>query len=123
VRLIASAIVGAIATSPSYAGDDDLDWAAGVGSRLCRDLATISDEELIAWVQGYWTGANLYLGGSDLCLERAEIGALEAGDVRSTIGKECSGAADRSIMVSAFNAMKRLKPIDGSGAANCGVTQ
>ncbi len=88
--------------------------------RLCSELENIADGELVSWVQGYWTGANLYLGGSDLCAERANINGIDVLNTRILLKLHCKSIQNYPIMMSAFNALKGLPKIAGSRAASCG---
>ena len=96
-----------------------LDWADGVGLQACSQLATIEDRELLPWVRGYWTGANLYLGGSDLCMERAHVVDVSDRHIRSMLDVHCAPFPEAPIMVAAFNALKGLPTVEGSRAAAC----
>lgn len=96
------------------------DWAAGVGLKFCKDIKRIPDTELVPWVSGYWTGANLYLGSTDLCEERAAISQMSASAVRALLDAQCRLIEDQKIMVAAFNALKSIPKIPGSRAAACG---
>ena len=109
------------ALSAGNAGAESrLNWAAGTGLILCNELQSVSDQDLIGWVQGYWTGANLYLGGTDLCVERADISAFDVSSIRTLIEVQCGPIKDHPIMVAAFNALKGLPTVPGSRAAGCG---
>ena len=85
----------------------------------CSQLSSISEADLVAWVQGYWTGANLYLGGTDLCRERAAISNVSASAIRGLIEKQCTPLVDAPIMAAAFNALKALPTLPGSRSAGC----
>jgi len=100
--------------------DRELEWTRGVGMTLCRDLASIEDQRLSDWIFGYWTGANLYLGGTDLCLERAAISGISDSTVRTLLEVHCAPIQDSPIMMAAFNALKGLPKDHGSRAAACG---
>lgn len=111
-----------IATLPigDAVAESRLDWATGIGMTLCEELQTVSDQDLTNWVQGYWTGANLYLGGTDLCAERADISAIDASSIRTLIKIQCGPIEDHPIMFAAFNALKGLPTVLGSRSAGCG---
>lgn len=96
-----------------------LGWASGVGTESCENLELIPESNLISWVKGYWTGANLYLGGTDLCLERASIETFPQSRIKQIIQEHCSEIGGASIMFAAFNALKSLPTIEGSRAAAC----
>ena len=106
-----------IATSAS--AGNGFEWASGVGTTPCSELSSISDTELAAWVHGYWTGANLYLGGTDLCEERSAIANVDSSAVRTLIEVHCVPVPNKEIMFSAFNALKGLPKIPGSRSAAC----
>ncbi len=109
------ATCGTIASAQS-----ELTWTSGAGMTLCRQLPSLADTDLVPWVQGYWTGANLYLGGTDLCLERAQIDNLGISAIRTLIEVQCEPIPDHPIMFAAFNALKGLPKIAGAKAAACG---
>jgi hypothetical protein len=88
----------------------------------CSQLAEVSDVELVSWVQGYWTGANLYLGSGDLCEGRSSVVDLDANAIRTVIEVHCAPIQNSEIMFAAFNALKGLPKIEGSRAAVCGGT-
>ena len=111
-----------VATATEVSAQGDLDWTAGVGMTPCNQLAQVPDDELTAWVQGYWTGANLYLGSGDLCVERSSIVGLDANAIRTVIEVHCAPIQNSEIMFAAFNALKGLPKIEGSRAAVCGGT-
>lgn len=113
------AVAAGLAASGIDANAEDFGWADGLGLRPCSELELVSDEALVAWTQGYWSGANLYLGSSDLCSERANISALGEGDIRGLISAHCRYVPDSFIMMAAFNALKNLPPLPGSRAASC----
>ncbi len=119
--VVASAALFVAATAAASA-QGDLDWTAGVGMTPCNQLAQVSDDELVSWVQGYWTGANLYLGSGDLCAERSSIVGLDANAIRTVIEVQCGPIQNSEIMFAAFNALKGLPKIQGSRAAVCGGT-
>ena len=96
-----------------------LQWTDGVGMQLCSQLASVGDDALMPWVQGYWTGANLYLGGTDLCLERAVIPDIPLQNIRPLLEVHCAPYPDAPIMVAAFNALKGLPTVHGSRTAGC----
>ena len=99
----------------------DLGWTAGVGMEPCSALASIGDSELLPWIEGYWTGANLYLGGSDLCVERAWIERVPVDTIRPLLVVQCASIpGDTPIMMAAFDALKGLPKLEGSRAAACG---
>lgn len=108
-----------LAGQPAFP-ESGLPWTDGVGMRPCRELDKISDGELIPWVRGYWTGANLYLGGTDLCAERAHISGIEVHDIRAYLRVHCSEMPDSPIMMSAFSSLRGLPTVEGSRAAACG---
>ena len=98
----------------------NLDWASGIGMRLCSSLSEVNESELENWVRGYWTGANLYIGGGDLCTERADLKHVSTNDIKSQITVHCSSIPDSPIMMAAFNALNGLPKVPGSRAAKCG---
>jgi hypothetical protein len=99
--------------------ESKLSWADGVGMRPCSELDAVADDQLIPWVRGYWTGANLYLGGSDVCTERAHIAGIATADVRSLVRVHCADIQESPIMFAAFNALKGLPTVAGSRSAGC----
>ena len=119
---LAAATVGFCVWSVAAFAQGDLDWSAGVGMTPCKELSSISDAELIPWVQGYWTGANLYLGGADLCSKRASIVGIDTATVRTLIEVQCAPIQESEIMFAVFNALKNLPKLEGSRAAACGGT-
>jgi hypothetical protein len=107
------------AALPAAGEEDRFAWADGVGMRPCTELETIADSDLIPWVRGYWTGANLYLGSSHLCVERARIAGIAAADIRVLLRVHCTGIENGTIMTSAFNVLRGLPTLKGSRAAVC----
>jgi hypothetical protein len=91
--------------------------------RHCSELEAIPDDELMSWVRGYWTGANLYLGSSDLCVERARVVGIENADIRTLLRVNCSGIQESPIMMSAFNALRGLPTVEGSRASKCAAQE
>lgn len=118
VRLWAGLSLAVLVTGQARA-ESQSEWSAGVGTTACNSLESISDADLISWVQGYWTGANLYLGGSDSCVERAAISAIDQKAIRTLIEIQCGPIEDSAIMFAAFNALKRMPKVPGSRAAKC----
>lgn len=116
--MLGAAIVTLVFTAGPLAAQG-LDWADGVGMIACSQLSEVEDSELVAWIQGYWSGANLYLGSTDLCLERAHITNVPASSVRTLIEVQCAPFPDAPIMIAAFNALKGLPTLPGSRAARC----
>jgi hypothetical protein len=116
---VSIATVLAVLSAENAGAESRLDWATGAGMVLCSELHSVSDQDLIGWVQGYWTGANLYLGGTDLCVERADISALDVSSIRTLIDVQCGPIKDHPIMFAAFNALKGLPTVPGSRAAGC----
>ena len=110
----------AVLFSSSVRAEQRIDWAGGVGMALCSDLALLDDQRLSDWVFGYWTGANLYLGGTDLCVERASIVGIPTSSVRALMEVHCAPIQDSPIMFAAFNSLKGLPKNIGSRAAACG---
>lgn len=98
----------------------ELAWTDGIGSIACSKLGSVEDQALVDWVQGYWTGANLYLGGTDVCAERANITQVDPSLIRTIIDVQCVLIPDQPIMVAAFNALNGLPKLEGSRAAACG---
>lgn len=88
----------------------------------CGRLSSVAEADLVNWVRGYWTGANLYLGSDDLCLERAATADVPDAAIRVLIEVHCAPiiGKDGVIMMAAFNALKGLPTLPGSFAAACG---
>ncbi|MGB0507741.1 MAG: hypothetical protein ACPGGK_16260 [Pikeienuella sp.] len=99
--------------------ENQLGWSGGVGTAPCTEVGSISEQRLQDWVLGYWTGANLYVGGNDLCRERAAISGISSKNMRSIIENHCKHLPNHSVMVAAFNALKELPTISGSRSAKC----
>ena len=119
-RTLTSAIILVLFSAGPVIAESRLDWTNGVGMTPCSRLATIDEADLVAWVQGYWAGANLYLGGSDLCRERAAIFDVPPTTIRALIEIQCASLQDQPIMTAAFNALEGLPTLSGSRAAACG---
>lgn len=113
------AIALCVMTSASASESDELEWTAGIGLQSCRDLHVLNPDSLFDWMQGYWTGANLCLGGTDLCLERASIAKLDKSQALTALKFHCAEIGDSQIMFAAFNALKGLPSLEGSRAAGC----
>jgi len=121
VRPVAAALsIGWLlaAISPALA-EQQFRWTSGVGMQSCASLDDIPNATLVPWIRGYWTGANLYLGSGDLCLERASIAEISPAQIRATIEVHCSSLGDNAIMFAAFNALKGLPTLQGSRSAGC----
>ena len=122
MRFLAATLALLVAVATAASAQGDLDWTAGVGITPCSELAKVPDDELVSWVQGFWTGANLYLGSGDLCEERSSFVNLDTKAIRTIIEVHCAPIQNSEIMFAAFNALKGLPKIEGSRAAVCGGT-
>ena len=110
--------VAMMLVTPSTISAQELGWVSGIGEMPCSEMDSVGDAELIPWVQGYWTGANLYLGGTDTCQERRAVSGLTDEALREQLDQQCVAGA--SIMVAAYNALKSIPNIPGTSAAECG---
>lgn len=115
------AAIAIVLLAPSSRATSELPWTAGIGLQSCVDLDALESRRVYDWVQGYWTGANLYLGGTDLCLERGIIAPISESDAIAALRVNCAPLGDSPIMFAAFNALKGLPMLEGSRAAGCEV--
>ncbi|MGR3515018.1 MAG: hypothetical protein ACU0GG_19830 [Paracoccaceae bacterium] len=119
----ALALGALVFSSTAVRATEELAWTAGIGLERCGDLEELDNARVYGWLQGYWTGANLYLGGTDLCLERGVIAPISQSDAIAVLRVHCAPIQNYPIMFAAFNALKGIPKLEGSKAAGCGVEE
>ena len=120
MKLIAPLLTALGFCATEVGADDRADlWTSGIGLLGCDQIANVPEERLSDWVQGYWSGANLYLGGSDLCQERSAVSGLNRRQIRVLIEVQCARLDQSAIMFAAFQALNGLPKVEGSRAAKC----